>query len=58
MHQFPQNYTDLTHTSKEIIKAGTKLNPMLVKEINMECKVIIEGYEQMHNIDVCIYLFV
>lgn len=61
MPQFAQttpslNLTAPTKNSKETIEQ-IELDPKVADKINMQCKNIIQEYEEMHNLDVCIYLF-
>lgn len=57
--QFAQNTSSLNSTAPTKISSETaeeiELDPELVDKINMQCKNIIQEYEQMHNLDVCIY---
>lgn len=62
MPQFAQTSPSLNSiTSTNTFKEATEehvpeLDPEVASKINMQCKNILQEYEQMHNLDVCIEL--
>lgn len=50
------NSTAPTKIPKESVEVPEvpELDPEVADKINMQCKNIIQEYEQMHNLDVCI----
>lgn len=61
MPQFAQTSPSLnsitsTNISKEAPEEHiAELDSEVANKINMQCKNIIQEYEQMHNLDVCFY---
>lgn len=65
MPQFAQTNPSLNSTNLPSVPKETndepnvvELDPEVANKINMQCKNIIQEYEQMHNLEVCTYLVI